>query len=1327
MTSRSTPVSSRPASSKAAKEAAAVKEKEDKEKAAAEAAAEKAAAEELLLADDSPPVNYVDVKIHCVNNIPAAWINDSGPPPLFSDHAFRYEVDVNVGGKKHTFSSGRVLQSLPGYEEFIERAQLPPPVPQIDPDDQPEYNDPRRRAKETFKDVPSNVAGDLPPPPLASVIVTQQGSSASVLSNNNNNANNESSNKTGNTPITSNISSARAAVAMPHLSVQPPPGAAAASVRGGPAGGAASSATAAAAAASMKPGGDPKKKNSDPDPDAPPPTPVGIYWLLGPENDTDLKEDLAARAKEAKQSNAAKKKGEVVQVVEVKPPQPTQPLFCVTRLALSPKQLAHFETQVEQSVPLTLTFRRVLRTTCPSEWGEDSNEAKFQAKVRIPLRDLQRPGALKMSRIEVLLDPIPPEVPVDDKTHGKQRKAGAAASSTAKRQKGNAPLLLNEDPFADHDGMHPYTSNRTVAIVSVETFTPITRLPSTRLKPAIDPCDLIPRRIRPPARQADATKIFADNVEQLMLRIVRDHREHKTAVAQQVLATTNGGGGGNNNSNDSPGNNLSAMSNISQEELRSTFLSMLQTTGKIHTYKELLVPAVEAVVRETFLRQPKPSNADLERSASELYTYLMDHVHLKLNELFTSSGAKRIVSASEQQQLQQLASATAVVPGSNNGGNSGSGESAAARWARLAKEAEVMGDTEKATRYWQQRLVCGWSGVADPSTGRVADESGETQAATVAAWNDFAEFCLRCRDVIKAEQGYKEAVSLDPTFVPALVGYGVLLTTRSRFAEAEVFLQSAVDLSPSVLTWGVLAMFFDALLLSLPNSPEEQVRLASCKREARYALSQAMKLAEETGLAAREAAAVAAAQALVEQQHSSSASGSGASAEKEEKHGAATTTATSKAEREKSVGSSKEPNTGRGGETTSAVSSSETGSNGNNNSDNAVQPTTSESVATKPAQIAVYMALAKYLLDLHHEDLVNVCLSRVPNTANVDLLFARLFSQTKQCDEAHAIAGRIRAVAQNTADSLQRELLQQQQHQQQQSAHGGASSAIGMASAAASSSFGAESSGRDAADRNDDDHHHHHLPQASMSVKEAAARHQQQLQEKLCAAHTAAARTHLLQADICVQQHMYQDAERHYELAFKADADTMTGPHFVRLGNSYIRLGKYKDALVAFSYAAKLWPCGLSWLGVGIAYYRMDDLSRAELALNESNVMNNLCTRTWAFLALVCFRQKREGDGDQAFNQAIKLGLSDAALMAEIGSEQGRLGRHGVAEACYRRSLALQDDPNVRMQLARVLMQMRRLPDARTEFVAVARTTGNDAQRQKAEEHAANIAAVSYE
>eukprot|EP01062_Namystynia_karyoxenos_P055710 TRINITY_DN46770_c0_g1_i1.p1 TRINITY_DN46770_c0_g1~~TRINITY_DN46770_c0_g1_i1.p1 ORF type:complete len:1042 (+),score=315.27 TRINITY_DN46770_c0_g1_i1:96-3128(+) len=193
-------------------------------------------------------------------------------------------------------------------------------------------------------------------------------------------------------------------------------------------------------------------------------------------------------------------------------------------------------------------------------------------------------------------------------------------------------------------------------------------------------------------------------------------------------------------------------------------------------------------------------------------------------------------------------------------------------------------------------------------------------------------------------------------------------------------------------------------------------------------------------------------------------------------------------------------------------------------------------------------------------------------------------------------------------------------------------------------------------------------------------------------------------------------AEEYYDRALRLDEYGAPGPVYVRLGNIYNSLGRYEDARDSFIIGAKVWPCGLTWMGVGISYYRLDDMLHAEQALSESNLCNNLNPRTWTYLCLVCLRQvpARTEDADFCFKQAVKLGLRDPHLLAEIGIEQQRLGRVRLAEAALRRSLREADEPTTRLLLASTLTSMRRFRDAREEFEHVRDSSEKPTERQRA-------------
>lgn len=921
--------------------------------------------------DAAAAANYLDIKLHGVYNIPAAWTADCGAAPVFNDHVFRYEMDITVAGHTHTFTNGRLLQNVPTYADFVQAAKLPPVVPNYDDDD-------------AADDVPA--AAPAPP----------------KLSGDGDDAERQTPPQTGRTTNSN--------------------------------------------------GGDAEGR---------PPVlagaPAAVLWVLGPEVDTEVKEDTGK-----KDSKPAPKKGAAAaapapppEVVKPIPPNSAAPPLCVVRIPLSLEELSEFENQVENLLPVNFTFRRVIRAGAPADW-EDTMEAKFQAKIALSVKPLTEPGS-KAIDAQVPLEPVLGDGGKDDDKGGKNPKKAAP-----KKTKGSAPAILTDE--LDPSEPHPYVASKTYAHISVVALNPVTRLPQGRPRPDLQPSDMIPKRLMPPRRPVEATKRFSHEIEGLIARIVRDYRRHKQTQA--------------------PGSTV--------DDLRASFLQGLSASGRSRVYQDLLVPSVQGIVKETFIRKASPTPEEMDKVSNELYTYLLDHLHLTLNRTFAVPSA---------------ADAAAALDGD-----------AVERWRRLAMEAEVMREYAVAARYHQERLV------------QCRNRNNETELPDV--WCEYAEFSLRVRDALKAEQGYREALAVDMGHLPSLIGYGTLLLGRQRFREAEVYLQAAVDIDGNTITWGCLALYFDTLLLSLADSPHEETRRAVCRRESKYAMTQAVRVGDD---------------------------------------------------------------------------------------------------ACTPA--TVYEQLGKHLLHLHQEELANVCLSRAAKSPTVDCLLAKVFLQTNQPEEAVSILQEV--VASNSQNAEARLLL------------GDVYAAMGPGKSG--------------------------------------------------------------------------EAEQQYDAALRIDPQCGTGPSYVRLGNMYIALGKHKDALSAFLMGAKVWPCGLTWLGVGIAYYRMDDLARAEQALSESNILNSLNPKTWAYLALLCLRQRREDEGDQAFNQAIKQSLADPHLIAEVGAEQLRLGRHKIAEACFRRSLALNDDCNTRMYLARTLSSLARHGEARDEYAFVARTTTNDAQRQRAEEQMAAI------
>uniref|UniRef100_A0A8V0YYQ7 Cilia and flagella associated protein 70 n=1 Tax=Gallus gallus TaxID=9031 RepID=A0A8V0YYQ7_CHICK len=144
---------------------------------------------------------------------------------------------------------------------------------------------------------------------------------------------------------------------------------------------------------------------------------------------------------------------------------------------------------------------------------------------------------------------------------------------------------------------------------------------------------------------------------------------------------------------------------------------------------------------------------------------------------------------------------------------------------------------------------------------------------------------------------------------------------------------------------------------------------------------------------------------------------------------------------------------------------------------------------------------------------------------------------------------------------------------------------------------------------------------------------------------------------LCYLRRDLQEAKECYErtVSFVEDAADM---HFVylRLGSIYLEDKEYGKAKQIYLQACKSSASCLTWLGVGIACYRLGEMVEAEDALSEANALNNSNAEVWAYLALVCLQGGRQLEAEQCYKYASKLGLDDSALLQELHAAQQRLG-----------------------------------------------------------------------
>ncbi|NXI76764.1 CFA70 protein, partial [Rhipidura dahli] len=144
---------------------------------------------------------------------------------------------------------------------------------------------------------------------------------------------------------------------------------------------------------------------------------------------------------------------------------------------------------------------------------------------------------------------------------------------------------------------------------------------------------------------------------------------------------------------------------------------------------------------------------------------------------------------------------------------------------------------------------------------------------------------------------------------------------------------------------------------------------------------------------------------------------------------------------------------------------------------------------------------------------------------------------------------------------------------------------------------------------------------------------------------------------LCYMKKHFDKAKDCYErvISFVEDAVDM---HFVylRLGSIYLEEKEYGRAKQIYLLACDNSASCLTWLGVGIACYRLNEMVEAEDALSEANALNNSNAEVWGYLTLICLQGGRELEAEQCYKYTIKLGLKDCELLREIRTTQLRVG-----------------------------------------------------------------------
>ncbi|KAM4852021.1 cilia- and flagella-associated protein 70 isoform 1-T1 [Thomomys bottae] len=532
------------------------------------------------------------------------------------------------------------------------------------------------------------------------------------------------------------------------------------------------------------------------------------------------------------------------------------------------------------------------------------------------------------------------------------------------------------------------------------------------------------------------------------------------------------------------------------EEQKCQLNYELNCSGKYFSFKEQLKHAVVKIVREKYLRTASfESQEELQTFISELYVFLVDQMHVALNQTMPDDiqgPIPTIQSTSEQLRL-------------------------------FAYEAEVNENYGMASVYYEERLV--------------------REPHNLEHWLDYGAFCLLIEDNTKAQECFRKALSLNESHIDSLLLCGVLAVLLENYEQAEIFFEDATCLEPtSVIAWTLLGLYYE-----IQNN---DIRMEMAFHEA---FKQLQARALQTPAA-----------------------------------------------KKKSMGtvSNAMENVEEKGKMESTIGPWGAGNNTNNES---------SSTAVKAEPLADEFGEESSKLQSESREPITLKQSLDPiiglNTSSIVLKDATLNKkEVSKCQDLPAFLHPPPSSVPQTHITIFMETIR-----------------------------------------------------FLMKVNAVQYVHRVLAHELLCPQggpsceyYLVLAQTHLLKKDFakteeCLQQaaqmdylnpnvwglkgHLYflsgnhAEAKACYErtISFVIDATEM---HFIflRLGLIYLEEKEYEKAKKTYLQACKRSPSCLTWLGVGIACYRLEELTEAEDALSEANALNNYNAEVWAYLALVCLK-----------------------------------------------------------------------------------------------------------
>ncbi|XP_004680831.1 PREDICTED: cilia- and flagella-associated protein 70 [Condylura cristata] len=574
------------------------------------------------------------------------------------------------------------------------------------------------------------------------------------------------------------------------------------------------------------------------------------------------------------------------------------------------------------------------------------------------------------------------------------------------------------------------------------------------------------------------------------------------------------------------------MDNETLEEQKCQLNYELNSSGKYFAFKEQLKHAVVKIVREKYLRTTSfESQEELQTFISELYVFLVDQMHVALNQTMPDDIQGAVSPSYTMNEQLQL----------------------------FAFEAEVNEDFEMARMFHEERLA--------------------REPQNLENWLDYGAFCLLTEDTIKAQECFRKALSLNQNDIQSLLLCGVLAVLMENYEQAEIFFEDATCLEPTnVIAWTLLGLYYE-----IQNN---DIRMDMAFHEGFKQLQARVLQTQVT--------------------------------------------------KQKSTGT---------------VEYVEEGGNLESGLGPWRITSGSSTVAFKgeaPAGPGIPLSILDEFLDessILQSDSQEPAMLMQPQDSALGQKPSNLFlkempakKEISKCEDSSTLLHTTPQGVSQTPTTIFMETIRflmkvnAVQYVHRVLAHellcpqGGPSCEYYLV-----------------------------LAQIHL-LKKDFAKTEEYLQQ--------AAQMDYLNPNVWgIKGHLYflsgnhAEAKACYErtISFVVDASEM---HFIflRLGLIYLEEKEYEKAKKTYLQVCKRSPSCLTWLGLGIASYRLEELTEAEDALSEANALNNCNAEVWAYLALVCLKAGRQLEAEQAYKYTLKLKLKNAALLEEIHMVQEAVG-----------------------------------------------------------------------